>query len=124
MLKLLIVLPLMLVGGALALAVAAPVLALLPLLFAIAAGVFVITLVFGILGVLLRVFTGLLFGAGGLLIGALGFGLLFAGAAFVLVVGFALAHLLVPLLVIALVIWLIRRSARSAHALPPPQATI
>jgi hypothetical protein len=80
--------------------------------------------VFGILGLLLRVFTGLLLGAGGLLIGVFGFGLLFAGAAFVLMVGLALTHLFVPLLVIALVIWLIRRSARPPQALPPPQATI
>lgn len=129
MLKLLILmplmlLPLMLVGGALALGVALPLLALLPVLFAVGAGVLALVITFSILGLVLRVFAGLLLGAGGLVVVALGFGAFLAGGAVFLALGFALAHLLLPVLVVLACIWIIRRSARPAAplALPAPQA--
>jgi 4-amino-4-deoxy-L-arabinose transferase-like glycosyltransferase len=48
----------------------------------------------------------------------LGFGLLFAGGAMVLALGFALAHLLVPILLIVGIVWLIRRGSQPRPALP------
>ena len=122
MLKLLILFPLLLVGGAVGLGLALPVLALLPVVLAAGAGFFVLFALIGIFGLLARLIAGLIFGFGGLLVAALGFGFLFAGGALVLALGFALAHLFVPLLVVALIVWLVRRSARPAPALPAPRA--
>jgi hypothetical protein len=120
MLKLLIVFPFLLVGGAVALGLVVPLLALLPVALAIGAGFFALFAVIGILGVLARLFAGLVIGIGGLFAAMLGFGFLFAGGALVLALGFALAHLLLPLLVIALIVWLVRRSSRPTPALPAP----
>ena len=97
-----------------------PLLALLPVLLAVGAGVVAVGLVFAVLGLCLRLVAGLAIGAGMLFAGAMGFGFLLAGGAAVLAVGFALTHLLVPLLLIAGLIWLIRRSYRTAPALPAP----
>jgi len=58
MLKLLILLPLMLVGGALALGVVLPLVALLPVLFAFGAAVLALVIAFSILGLVFRVFAG------------------------------------------------------------------
>lgn len=121
MFKLLIGLPLLLVGGAFALAFALPLLALLPVLLAIGAGALVLVLVCGVFGFVLRLFAGVLIGAGGLLIAALGIAFCFALGGIVLSVGFALAHLLVPLLLVLGLVWLIRRASRpSPPALPAP----
>jgi len=124
MLKLLILLPLMLVGGALALGVVLPLVALLPVLFAFGAAVLALVIAFSILGLVFRVFAGLLLGAGGLLVVGLGFGAFVAGGTVLLALGFALAHLFLPLLVVLACIWVIRRSARPAAplALPAPHA--
>jgi hypothetical protein len=119
-LKLLILFPLMLVGGALGLAVLLPVLAILPLMLAAGAGILAFVLVFAVLGLCLRLVFGLLIGAGALFIGALGFGALFAGGAVLLALGFALAHVLLPVLLIVGLIWLIRRGSRPPAALPAP----
>ena len=120
MLKLLILFPLLLAGGAIALGVVVPLFALLPLLLAVGAGVVAIGIVFAVFGLLLRVFLGLLVGAGALVAGVLGFGFLVAGGAAVLAIGVAMTHLLFPLLLIAGLIWLIRRHARPTPALPAP----
>ena len=122
MLKLLILFPLLLVGGMFALGAVVPLLALLPLALAAGAAVLAFVVVFSILGLLLRVLAGLLIGAGVLVTGALGFGLLFAGGAVFLAVGAAVAHLLVPVLLIVGLIWLVRRASRPPPALPAPQA--
>jgi len=120
MLKLLILFPLLLAGGAVAFGLMLPLFALLPVLLAIGVGVVAIGLVFSVFGLILRVVLGLLFGAGVLFAGALGFGFLLAGGAAVVAVGFALAHLLLPLLLIAGLIWLIRHHSRPPVALPAP----
>jgi len=124
MLKLLILFPLMLIGGALGFAIVLPFLALLPLALAAGAGILVLVLVFSLLGLCLRLVAGVLIGAGALFAGALGFGALFVGGAVVLALGFALVHLLFPLLLIAGLIWLIRRASHPAaplreHTLTP-----
>lgn len=121
MFKLLILFPLLLVGGVLALGLTLPLLALLPVALAVGAGFFALFAVIGIFGLLVRLFAGLVIGIGGLLVAALGFGFLFAGGAIVLALGFAVAHLIVPLLVVALIIWLVRRASRPNAALPAPQ---
>ena len=118
MLKLLLLFPLMLVGGALALGLALPFLALLPVVFALCA----VVVVFALFGFFVRLFVGLVIGAGVLFAGAIGFGFLFAGGAVVLALGFALVHLLLPLLVIAALIWVIRRHSQPPTALPSPPA--
>lgn len=120
MLKLLILFPLLLAGGAIALGVVVPLFALLPLLLAVGAGVIAIGIVFAVFGLLLRVFLGLLIGAGALFAGVLGFGFLVAGGAAVLAIGVAMTHLLFPLLLIAGLIWLVRRHPRPTPALPAP----
>ena len=122
MLKLLILFPLMLIGGMFALGAVLPLLALLPLALAVGAVVLAFVIVFSIFGLVLRLFAGLLIGASVLFTGALGFGLLFAGGAIFLAVGAALAHLLVPVLLIVGLIWLIRRASRPTPALPAPPA--
>ncbi len=122
MLKLLVLFPLLLVGGMFALGAALPLLALLPLALAAGAAVLAFVVVFSIFGLLLRVVAGLLIGAGLLVAGGLGFGLLFAGAAVVFALGAAAMHLLVPLLLIAGLIWLVRRASRTPAALPAPPA--
>jgi len=118
MLKLLVLFPLMLVGGALVMGLALPLLALLPLALALGAGVLALVVVFAVFGLVLRVFAGLLIGAGVLVTAGLGFGLLFAGGAMVIALGFALAHLLVPILLIVGIVWLIRRGSQPRPALP------
>jgi len=123
MLKLLILFPLLLAGGALALGLVLPLFALLPLVLAIGAGVVAIGLIFAVFGLVLRVFLAVVVGAGALFAGALGFGFLLAGGAAVLAIGFALAHLLLPLLLIAGLIWLIRRHSHPVPALPAPRST-
>lgn len=122
MLKLLIGLPLFLVAGAVAMALALPLLALLPVALAIGAVVLAMTIAVGVFGFVFRLFAGLLVGAGVLLFVVFGFGLWFAAGAAVLALGFALAHLLLPVLVILGVVWLIRRASRPAPALPAPHA--
>jgi len=116
MLKLLLLFPIMLVGGAVALGIALPLLAFLPIVLALGA----VVLVFSLFGLFLRLLAGLVMGAGVLFAGAIGFGFLFAGGAVVLALGFALAHLFLPLLLIVGLVWLIRRGSRPAAALPAP----
>ena len=117
MFKLLLVFPLMLVAGALVLAGVPLLLALLPVLLAVGAGIFAIILVFAVLGLFFRLFAGLLIGVGGLLV--IGFGLGFAvfGGVALFALGFAMMHLLLPVLLIVGLIWLIKRAS---HPAQPP----
>ena len=120
MFKLLLVFPLMLVAGTLALAGVPLLLALLPIALAVGAGIFAIVLVFAVLGLLFRLFAGLLIGVGGLLVVGLGLGLgfmVFGGVA-LFAFGFAVAHLLLPILLIVGLVWLIKRASQPA----PPRA--
>ncbi|MDR3388008.1 MAG: hypothetical protein P4L92_13250 [Rudaea sp.] len=122
MFKLLIVLP-MLLAGFIALCVGGlvllPLLALVPGLIAVFAGVFAVALVLAVVAMLLRLLAAVVVGVGGLAIGLVGIGFLLAGGAIVLALGVALAHLLLPLLLIFGLIWLIRRSSRAPA--PPLQ---
>lgn len=121
MLKLLIGLPLLLVAFAMTLGIALPLLALLPALLALGGVVFAVVIVFGALGLVLRLVAAIVVGAGGLLVVALGLGFVFAGGVVVLALGSILVHLLLPLLIIAGLIWLIRRASRPVPpALPAP----
>jgi hypothetical protein len=122
MLKLLVLFPLMLVGGALALGLVLPFMALLPIAFALGAVVLALGVVGSIFGLVLRLFAGLVVGAGIVLAAALGFGALFVGGAVVFALGAAMMHLLLPVLVIVGVVWLIRRHSRPAAALPAPHS--
>lgn len=118
MFKLLLLFPLMLVAGTLALAGVPLLLALLPVLLGVGAGVFAIVLVFAVLGLFLRLFAGLLIGVGGLVVLGLGLGLGFAvfGGLALFAMG-AVLHLLLPLLLIVGLIWLVKRAS---HPAPPP----
>jgi hypothetical protein len=115
--KLLFLFPLMLVAGALVLAGLPVLLALLPILLAVGAGVFAIALVVAVLGLFFRLFAGLLIGVGGLLVVGLGLGFAVAGGVAFLALGFAVAHLLLPVLFIVGLIWLVKRASQPA---PPP----
>jgi hypothetical protein len=115
MLKVLFLFPLLicaavfcLVGGLFLL----PALVLLPVLAAIGIGVFAITIVFSLFGLALRLAAGLVMGVGGLLIAILGFVLFAVGGGAILALGFVAAHLLMPILLIAGIIWLIHHFAR------------
>ena len=123
MFKLLFVFPLMLVAGVLVLAGVPVLLALLPIMLAVGAGVFGIVLVFAVFGLVFRLFAGLLIGVGGLLVAGLGLGLAVASGVAFLALGFAIAHLLLPVLFIVGLIWLIKRASQPAapRALPAPQ---
>ena len=88
---------------------------LLPLL-GLGIGVFAIALAIGILVLVLRLLAAIAIGVSGLLFGALLFGGAIAAIAVVFALGAALAHLLVPVLVICALVWLIRRLSRP---LPP-----
>jgi len=89
-----------------------PFLALMPLLFAVGVVIFAMTLTFGVLMLVLRLLGAIVIGFGGLLIGALALMCLFAGGAVLFALGMALTHLLVPLLLLAGLIWLVRRAAK------------
>ena len=118
MLKLLILLPMLLFGsillgiGALLLL---PLLALLPGLIAVGAGVFAVVLTFAVLWLVLRLIGAILIGAILIgVVGVVGFAMLLAGGAIMLALGAVLAHLLLPLLFVFGLIWLIRRGAKPA----------
>src|SRR5512135_669434 len=115
--KLLFVFPLMLVAGVLLLAGLPLLFALLPVLLAVGAGIFAIVVVFAMIGLLFRVFAGLLVGVGGLLVIGLGLGFTVAGGIALLALGFAVAHLLLPVLLIVGLVWLIKRAS---HPAAPP----
>lgn len=117
MFKLLFVFPLMLVAGVLVLAGVPLLLALLPVLLAVGAGVVAIVVVLAVLGLFFRLFAGLLIGVGGLLVVGLGLGFAVAGGLALLALGFAIAHLLLPVLLIVGLIWLIKRAS---HPAAPP----
>ena len=111
MLKLLLVLQMLLIGAAV-LGVGAlaflPMLALLPVLFAVFAFVFV----FGMLAFVVRLVFALFVGVGAIAIGGIGLAAMLAGGAVLLAFGVLFAHLLLPLLVIAGIVWLIHRASR------------
>lgn len=117
MFKLLFVFPLMLVAGVLLLAGLPLLFALLPVLLAVGAGIFAIVVVFAVIGLLFRVFAGLLVGVGGLLVIGLGLGFTVASGIALLALGFAVAHLLLPVLLIVGLVWLIKRAS---HPAAPP----
>lgn len=123
MLKLLLVFPLMFVAGILLLAGVPLLLALLPVLLAVGAGVFAIVLVFAVLGLFFRLFAGLMIGVGGLLVLGLGLGFALSGGLALFALGFAVMHLLLPVLLIVGLIWLIKRASHPAAppALPAAQ---
>ncbi len=116
MFKLLLVFPLMLVAGTMVLAGVPLLLAFLPVMLAAGAGVFAILLVFAVLGLFFRLFAGLLIGVGGLLVVGLGLGFAVAGGLALFALGFAVLHLLLPVLLIVGLIWLIKRAS---HPAPP-----
>ncbi|HET7779650.1 MAG TPA: hypothetical protein VFL07_13930 [Rudaea sp.] len=117
MFKLLLVFPLMLVAGTLALAGVPLLLALLPIALAVGAGIFAIVLVVAVLGLFFRLFAGLLIGVGGLLVVGAGLGFMVFGGVALFAFGFAVAHLLLPILLIVGLVWLIKRASQPA---PPP----
>ena len=119
MIKALFLLPLLffagiacLIGGALLL----PFVALLPLVLAIGAGVFALTLVFAVFGVIFRVIAALMIGVGGLVFGVFGLGMLAVGGVAVFAIGAVFLHLLLPVLLIAGVIWLIHHFSKAQQA--------
>jgi len=116
--KLLLVFPLMLVAGTLALAGVPLLLALLPIALAVGAGIFAIVLVVAMLGLFFRLFAGLLIGVGGLLVVGAGLGFVAFGGVALFALGFAVAHLLLPILLIVGLVWLIKRASQPA----PPRA--
>ncbi len=107
MFKFLILFPFALCAGVFGFALMLPLLAILPLLLAIGLAVALPLL---ILRVLLAVFCGL----GHLFIGLISVAAVFAGFALLVVVGVVGFHLLLPLLLLAGLVWLIRRAARPA----------
>ena len=121
MLKLLIVLPMMLVGMALLGAGALmflPLLAMLPVVLAIGMAMFAFVFAIGIVGFLFRVVCALLLGAGALAIGGLGLIFVLAGGAAVVGVSLVFAHLLLPILIIAGVVWLLHRASKPSAGPP------
>ncbi len=118
MFKLLLLFPLMLVAGTLVLAGVPLLFALLPVVLAVGAGIFAIMLVFAVLGLFFRLFAGLLIGVGGLLVVGLGLGFAVFGGVALFALGFAVAHLLLPILLIVGLVWLIKRASQPA----PPAA--
>ena len=119
MLKLLLVFPALIVGsivlgvGALAFL---PILALLPIILAVGACVLAVSLVAGILMFFVRVAGALVVGVGGLLMVGVGSVALFAGGFAALLLGIAVFHLFLPILLIASLIWLIHRASRPKPA--------
>ncbi len=115
MLKLLIVLPMVLVGmallGAGALAFL-PLLAIVPMVLAAGAVLFALGVVVGLFAFILRLVCALFIGVGAIAIGGIGLFAMFAVGAVVLVFGVLFAHLLMPLLVVAGIVWLIHRAGR------------
>lgn len=107
MFKLLILFPIMFVVGAVGLALLVPLLAVAPLLLVIGLAIALPVL---ILRILLAVFCGL----GHLFAGLIGAAAILVGMSLFLVVGIIGAHLLLPLLLLAGLVWLIRRAARPA----------
>ena len=117
MLKAIFVLP-MLVFGAMLFGLGAvlfvPLLALLPVLLAVGACVAAVGLAVGLFALVLRLCAAVFFGLGGLLVVGLGLFFLMGGGFVALALGFTLAHLLLPVLIIVGLIWLIQRAARPA----------
>jgi len=89
-----------------------PLLGLLPLMIAVGAVVFALSLTFGVLMLVLRLFGAIVIGFGGLLVGTIGLLCLFAGGAVLVALGLTLAHLLMPLLILGAIIWLIHRASK------------
>ena len=121
MLKLLIALPMVLVGMALlgtGALLFVPLLAVLPVVLAVGAVMFAFVFAIGIFAFVLRLVCALFVGVGALAIGGIGLGLFVAGGAVVVGVGLLFAHLLLPILVIAGIIWLIHRAGKPP-ARPP-----
>jgi len=110
MLKLVFVLP-MLVFGAMLFGLGA---ALFVPLLVLGACIAAVGLAVGVFAVVLRLCAAVFVGLGGLLIVGLGFGVLFAMGGGLVALGFALAHLLLPLLIIVGLVWLIQRASRPA----------
>lgn len=125
MLKLLIVMPMVLIGMAL-LGVGAlvflPLLAVLPIVLVFGAVMFAFVFAMGIFAFVFRLICAIFVGVGALAIGGIGLGLFFAGGAVVLGVGLVFAHLLLPILVIAGIVWLIHRAGRPQPPAGPPIA--
>jgi len=115
MLKLLIVLPMVLIGMAL-LGVGAlvfvPLLAVLPVVLAVGAVMFAFVFAMGLFAFVLRLVCALVVGVGALAVGGIGLGLVLAGGAVVVGVSLLFAHLLLPILFIVGIVWLIHRAGK------------
>jgi hypothetical protein len=110
MLKFLILLPLLALAGAACTLLLLPLLAVVPVLVALALGI-------AIPLVILRVLASVIFGVGGLFLGIMGVTAAIVAGAVLLAIAAIAAHLLLPVLLIAGLIWLLRRNARAAPLL-------
>jgi hypothetical protein len=121
MLKLLIVLPMLLLGMALLGAgalVFLPLIAVFPIVLAMGAVMFAFVFAMGIVAFVFRLIGALIVGAGALAVGGIGLAFVLAGGAAVLGITLVFAHLLLPLLVIAGIVWLIQRAEKPPSAPP------
>jgi hypothetical protein len=107
MLKFLILFPFVIFAGAIGCALLVPLIAIVPLLLVVGVAIALPLLI-------LRVLFAVFFGLGHLFVGLLGAAAMLVGLGFFLVVGVIGLHLLFPLLLLAGLIWLIRRSAHPA----------
>ncbi len=110
MFKILILFPFIVGAGAIALALLVPLLAVVPILLVVGLA---IALPLLILRILFAVFCGL----GHVFFGLIGVAMALVGVSLLLVVGIIGAHLLLPLLLLAGVVWFARRAARPAPLL-------
>jgi hypothetical protein len=121
MLKLLIVLPMLLLGMALLGAgalVFLPLIAVFPIVLAMGAVMFAFVFAMGIFAFVFRLIGALVVGAGALAVGAIGLAFVLAGGAAVLGITLVFAHLLLPLLVIVGIVRLIQRAGKPSYAPP------
>ncbi|HZP66956.1 MAG TPA: hypothetical protein VFB32_11665 [Rudaea sp.] len=129
MLKSLILLPMMLVAGFIACAVAGalflPLLALVPGLIALCAGLFAVVAAIAIFVFVVRLVAAVLIGVGGLMIGLFALLFFFAGGGILLfALGAAIAHLVVPVLLICGLVWLIRHASKTPPRAPASTALV
>jgi hypothetical protein len=111
MLKLLLVFPILLVAS---IVLGAGALAFLPLLVLLPV-VLAVGLTIGALFVALRVIAFIIFAIGGIALAGAGMVTLVVGGAFALAAVAVVAHLFIPILLIAAIVWLLHRSAKPAQ---------
>ena len=121
MFKLLIVLPMLLIGMTLLGAGALlflPLLAVFPTMLAVGAVMFAFVFAMSIFAFVLRLVCALIVGVGALAIGGVGLAFLLAGGAAVVGISLLFAHLLLPLLIVGGIVWLMHRAARLPATAP------